>query len=147
MKVTPLSKEEIHELLEKEKICWLATVTPKSRPHLIPINFGFFNGEVHVIFVDSNSKSVKNVKNNPNVCFGINVGEGAGEIKCVLIRGRAKLTNDVDSLQKAHTKILPKYLPSKAEAEGFLQKITASGAIAKRTLLVIKPRKIVSWKL
>ena len=143
----PLSKEEIHELLLKEKTCWLATATPKGQPHVIPINFGFFDGNVQVIFVDGKSKSVRNMKNNPRVCFGINVGERAGQIKCVLIHGRAELIDDIDALKQAHLKILPKYLPSKREAEDQLQKLTLSGAITKRILVVIKPLKIISWKL
>jgi len=144
---TPLSEEELNELLAKEKICWLATASPKGQPHAIPINFGFFNGKVHIIFVNNNSKSVRNIKRNPSVCFGVNVGYREGEIKCALIRGKAELIDDLDALKHAHLKILPKYLPSKEEAENFLQKLTASGAIAKRILLVIKLEKITTWKL
>jgi nitroimidazol reductase NimA-like FMN-containing flavoprotein (pyridoxamine 5'-phosphate oxidase superfamily) len=144
---TPLSKEEIRELLVKEKTCWLATVTPEGRPHIIPINFGFFNGNVYIIFVSNKSKSVRNIKNNQNVCFGINIGEKPGKIKCVLISGKAELIDEIDALKQAHLKILPKYLTSKKDAEHFLQKLTASGAIKTRTLVIIKPLKITSWKL
>jgi len=144
---TPLSAEEIGELLVKEKTCWLATVTPKGKPHLIPIHFGFFEGKVHIVFVSNKSKSVRNIENNPNVCFGINVGERAGKIKCVLIMGRAEIIEKIDVLENAHLKILPKYLPSKKEAEEFLQKLIASCAIRERTLVVIAPERTLSWKL
>jgi nitroimidazol reductase NimA-like FMN-containing flavoprotein (pyridoxamine 5'-phosphate oxidase superfamily) len=143
----PLTKEEINELLVKEKICWLATVSPKRQPHVIPINFGFFHGQVHIIFVSNNSKSVRNIENNPRVCFGINVGWKEGEIRCVLIHGRARLIDDIEALKQAHLKILPKYLSSKKEAKDFLQKLIASGTLAKRTLVVIKPEKTSSWKI
>jgi len=144
---TPLSQKEIHELLVREKTCWLATVSPKGEPHLIPMHFVFFDGNVHLIFVSSASKSVRNIERNPSVCFGINVGERAGEIKCVLIHGKAKIINDINLLKRAHRKILTKYLPSKKEGEEFLQKLIVSGAIEKRTLVTIKSEKIVSWKL
>jgi len=143
----PLSEEEIRELLVKEKTCWLATIAPKGKPHLIPITFGFFDDKVHIIFVGNKSKSIRNIENNPNVCFGINIGYRAGEIKCVLIRGKARLIDKIDVLKKAHLKILTKYLSSKKEAERFLQKLIASGAIRKRVLLVIEPEKTISWKL
>jgi len=143
----PLSEEEIRELLVKEKTCWLATVTSKKEPHLIPIHFGFFDGKVHIIFVNKKSKSVRNIRNNPNVCFGINVGARAGEIRCVLIRGKAEIIDEIDVLREAYLRILTKYLPSKKDSEEFLQKITVSGALTKRTLVVIKPQKIISWKL
>ena len=143
----PLSEEEIRELLAQEKTCWLATVSPKGEPHLIPIHFGFFDGDVHIIFVSNKSKSVRNIENNPSVCFGINVGERAGEIRCVLIRGEAEIIDRIDVLKKAYLKVLTRYLPSKKEAEEFLQKLMISGAITKRTLVVIKPQKIISWKL
>jgi len=143
----PLSEEETRELLVKEKICWLATVTSIGKPHLIPINFGFFDKKVHVIFVSNKSKSVGNIEKNPNVCFGINIGYKPGKIKCVLIRGKAKLFNEVDALRRAHLKILTKYLPSRKEAEEYLQKLIASGAIKKRVLVVIDSEKIISWKL
>jgi len=144
---TPLSEEEIRELLVKEKTCWLATISVRREPHLIPIHFGFFNGVVHIIFVNNKAKSIRNIENNPRVCFGINVGERAGEIKCVLIYGKADIIDNIDTLKKAYLKILTKYLPSKKEAEEFLQRLVNSGAITKRALVVIKPQKIISWKL
>lgn len=142
-----MSEDEIHELLVKEKICWLATVSPNGQPHVIPINFGFSNGDVHIIFVSNKSKSVRNIGNNAKVCVGINVGEEQGKIKCVLIRGRAELTDDIKALKQAHLKILPKCLNSKKKAEDFLQKLVATDAITKRMLVIIKPKKILSWKL
>jgi nitroimidazol reductase NimA-like FMN-containing flavoprotein (pyridoxamine 5'-phosphate oxidase superfamily) len=144
---TPLSREEVHELLAHEKICWLGTISPKGEPHLIPIYFGFFDDRVHIIFVSSKSKSIRNVENNQSVCFGINVGEREGEIRCVLISGKAEVTNNVNLLKRAYRKILTKYSPSKKEGEEFLQKLIVSGAIAKRVMVVIKPAKIISWKL
>jgi len=144
---TPLSEVEIHELLVKEKTCWLATVSAKGEPCLIPIHFGFFDGNVHIIFVSNKSKSVRNIENNPKVCFGINVGWKAGEIRCVLIHGKAEIIDEIDALKKAHLRIFTKYLPSEKDAEEFLQKLMTSGAMAKRTLVVIKPRRIISWRL
>lgn len=143
----PLSEEEIHKLLVNEKTCWLATISPKGEPHLIPIHFGFFDGKVHIVFVSRKSKSVRNIENNPSVCFGINIGERAGEIECVLIRGKATIIDGIDVLRKVHLRILTKYSSSKEEAEEFLQKLMASGAITKRTLVAVKPQKIISWRL
>ncbi len=143
----PLSEDEIHRLLTKEKVCWLATVTAKGTPHMIPINFGFFDGKVHMIFVDNKSRSIRNIENNQNVCFGINIGYKAGKIKCVLIHGKAEIIDKIEALRIAHIRILTKYLPSKKDAKEFLQKLITSGAIRKRVLVVIAPEKTISWKL
>lgn len=123
----PLTEEEIRELLVKEKICWLATISSKGEPHLIPIYFGVFDGNVHMVFVSGKSETVRNIENNPIVCFGINVGWKAGEIRCVLIRGKAEIVDDIDVLKKANLEILTKYSSSKKEAEELVQKLTASG--------------------
>jgi len=144
---TPLTKNEINELLAKEKTGWLATISLKSEPHLIPIHFGFFDGEIYLIFVDKKSKSLRYIKTNPSVCFGVNVGEKAGEIKCVLIRGNGKIIDNTEILKNVYLKVLKKYLPSEEERETFLQKLMVSGSIARRTLVVIEPEKIISWKL
>jgi len=144
---TPLSEAEIRELLVKEKTCWLATVSAKGEPHLIPIHFGFLDGKVHIIFVNKRAKSVRNIERHPGVCIGINVGEREGEIKCVLFHGKSRIINNLEMLRKAHSKILTKYLPSEKEAEDFLQKLMASGAIKKRALVIITPEKTISWKL
>lgn len=144
---TPLSEAEIRELLVEEKTCWLSTISPKGEPHLIPIHFGFFDGNVHIMFVNKRAKSVRNIESNPSVCFGINIGERAGEIKCVLIHGKAKIIDNPEMSRKAYLKILTKYLPSGKEAEDVLQKLIASGAIRKRVLGVIAPEKTISWKL
>lgn len=144
---TPLSEAEIRELLAREKTCWLATVSPEEEPHLIPIHFDFFDGNVHIVFVNKRARSVRNIESHPSVCVGINVGERAGEIKCVLIYGKARIINNLEMLKEAHSKILTKYLPSEKEAEDYFQKLIASGAIKKRALVVIAPEKTVSWKL
>jgi len=144
---TPLSEAEIRELLVKEKTCWLATVSPSGEPHLIPIHFGFLDGNVNIIFVNRRAKSVRNIERHPNVCVGINVGERAGEIKCVLIHGKSKIINNLEMLRKTYSKILNKYLPSEKKAEDFLQKLIASGTIKKRALVIITPEKTTSWKL
>jgi len=144
---TPLTEAEIHKLLVQEKTCWLATISTKGEPHLIPIHFGYFDGNVHIIFVDKRAKSVRNIESNPSVCFGINVGERAREIECVLIHGKAKVINNLTLLRKAYSKILRKYLPSEKEANNFLRKLTVSNAIRKRALVVITPEKTISWKL
>lgn len=144
---TPLTETEIRELLVKEKTGWLATTSPKKEPHLIPIHFGFFDDKVHIVFVYKTTKSLAYIQNNPSVCFGINVGEKTGEIRCVLIRGKGKVIDNLDRLKRAYFKLLTKYLPSKEEAETILRKSIASGTIAKRTLVVIEPEKIISWKL
>ena len=148
MKVgTPLTEIEIRELLVKEKTGWLATISPKKEPHLIPIHFGFFDDKVHIVFVYKTTKSLGYIQNNLSVCFGINVGEKAGEIRCVLICGKGKVIDNIDILKRAYLKILTKYSSSKEEAEIILQKSIASGTITKRTLVVIEPEKVISWKL
>jgi len=144
---TLLSEAEIRELLVKEKTCWLATVSPNGEPHLIPIHFGFLDGNVNIIFVNKRAKSVRNIESHPSVCVGINVGEREGEIKCVLIHGKSKIIKNLEMLRKAHSKILTKYLQSKKEAEDFLQKLIVSGTIKKRALVIITPEKTISWKL
>lgn len=144
---TSLNEKEIRELLTEEKTGWLATVSPEKRPHLIPIHFGFFDGKVHVVFVHKSSKSLRYIQNNSSICFGVNVGEKEGEIKCVLILGKGGVVDDNVAFTNAYLKILTKYLSSKDEAEAFFQKLTSSQAIAKRTLVVIKPEKTISWKL
>jgi len=144
---TPLAEAEIRELLVKEKTCWLATVSSNGEPHLIPIHFGFFDGKLHLIFVNKRARSMRNIESHPSVSIGINVGERAGEIKCVLIHGKAKIINNHERLSKAYPKILKKYLPSEKEAKDFLEKLTVSGAIRKRALVVVSPEKTISWKL
>jgi len=138
---------EISELLVKEKTGWLATVSPEKKPHLIPIHYGFFEGKVHVMFVHKTNVSLKHIQNDESVCFGVNVGERAGEIKCVLIHGKGRIVENSSVLFTAYLKILTKYLPSKEDAESFLRKLMSSRAIEQRTLVVIEPEKTISWKL
>jgi len=144
---TPLSEVEICELLANEKTGWLATVSPENKPHLIPIHYGFFEGKVHVVFVHKKNVSLRHIQNDGSVCFGVNVGERAGEIKCVLVYGKGKIGENGGVLFSAYSKILTKYLPSKEDAESFLRKLMSSRAIERRTLVVIEPQKMISWKL
>jgi len=65
----------------------------------------------------------------------------------VLIHGKGKIVENGGVLFGAYSKILTKYLPSKEDAELFLRKLVSSRAIEQRTLVVIEPERIISWKL
>lgn len=66
-----LNKEEIGELLGKEKICFVATTRPGGRPHIVPIWFIYHNGKIY-FETDETTVKFRNIQNNNKValCFG-----------------------------------------------------------------------------
>jgi len=66
-----LNKSEIKKLLDKEEICFLATADKKGNPHVKPIWFVVYKGDIW-FETDFTTRSFKNISKNNKVmiCFG-----------------------------------------------------------------------------
>ncbi len=61
---------EIKEYIDKSVLCWLATVSTDSVPNVSPKEiFNYYGTDKIIIANIASPKSVRNIKQNPNVCI------------------------------------------------------------------------------
>lgn len=67
----PLTKNEIHKLVETEKIMYIATVKKNGNPHIMPLWFVYYKENIY-FETDKTTIKFKNIQklNRISVCFG-----------------------------------------------------------------------------
>src|SRR5262249_61596755 len=79
------------ELVARERVCHLATVSADGRPHLVPVCHVLAGGKVYIGSGDDATK-VRNVKANPNVTITVDLySDHWGALKGAMIQGPARL--------------------------------------------------------
>lgn len=112
--------------IESNDICRLATCF-EGKPHCVPVGYVFSEGSFYIPS-SKNTKKVSNIEKNPEVCISIDDNKEAG----MMITGKAEITDS------------GKASPFRKSMENLGWKI---GGFKETFLIVIKPRKKVSWKL
>lgn len=68
MKNRPLTfKPELEEIIRKCDVCSLSMVDPDNKPYVLPMNFGYKDGEIYFHGARTGRK-IDVLKNNPNAC-------------------------------------------------------------------------------
>jgi PPOX class probable F420-dependent enzyme len=115
--VTP----ELRRRVEAASVARLATIDPQGRPHLVPICFALV-GETLYTAVDRKPKRsprlqrLANVRANPHVAVLVDhYEEDWSRLWWVRLRGRARVLEDGDELERALAQLAAKYVQYRAE--------------------------------
>jgi PPOX class probable F420-dependent enzyme len=138
--------KKIANLLNNTNVAYLATATSNRQPYVTPVVFILQNGNIYVPLDEkpktvsiSQLKRVKNIQENPNVCFLIHhYEEDWSKLWFVMLTGYATLVNATSEISRSkqntmHTKFLSKYSQYKKIGTGNLY-------------IRIKINKITYWK-
>lgn len=123
MKTHPLSDDKMNLLLQRARICTLATLNADGTPYCTPIHFVYCDGSVYFHGLPKGQK-LENIVRDPRV--GATVFEmdglllGADEKPCdtntkyesIIISGVAKVVEDINDKRKILEKIIEKYTPN-----------------------------------
>lgn len=125
--------------LSEQFVGRLATST-KDMPHITPVRYGFKYGK---IFIDiaKDSKKMRNIIKNNKVAFVVDDYLEKDGIKCargVLIEGEAEIHERGKVYELGKRLIHEKYKPEMGFRKGFSE---------NRAIVVIKPKKVLSWGL
>ncbi|MBI5355073.1 MAG: pyridoxamine 5'-phosphate oxidase family protein [Candidatus Aenigmarchaeota archaeon] len=118
------SKEK--KFIQSRDICRLATCSG-NKPHCVPVGYVFSDGSFYIPTAKK-TKKVKDIEKNPEVCIVIDDDKAAG----IMIKGKAEITD------------AGKASPLRKSMENLGWTI---GGFKNTFLIVIKPKKKVSWKL
>jgi nitroimidazol reductase NimA-like FMN-containing flavoprotein (pyridoxamine 5'-phosphate oxidase superfamily) len=60
------------DLVERERVCRVATVSAEGQPHLVPVCHAFAGGKIYIGSSDDAAK-VRNIKANPHVTVTVDL--------------------------------------------------------------------------
>lgn len=114
------------KFIQSRDICRMATCVG-GKPHCVPVGYVFSDGSFYIPTAKK-TKKTRDIEKNPEVCIVIDDDRDAG----IMITGKAEITD------------AGKASPLRKSMENLGWKI---GGFGNASLIVIKPKRKVSWKL
>ena len=96
------------EFLKTQKVLRLSTIGKDGIPHIVPVWYSY-NRKVIQIGTNTRTKKVRNIKNNHQVSFCVDVGINAPDIYGVMGQGIANLVLEKSKVKRIAKKILSRY--------------------------------------
>ena len=136
-----MSDDEIWKFIDSRKSLQVATLNRDGSPHLTTLWFGILDGDI-VFETFTKSQKIVNLKRDPRIAVLVEDGDVYNELRGVAINGRAVLHSDPAVVHPYALAVMkrnqPEIPPEHLEA-------AAKRMAAKRTAVIVKPEKIVSW--
>jgi len=129
----PLTQQELDSFLSEPHIAVVSTASPSGVPHAMPIWYMWRDGKV-VFHTGPESKKMRNLRKNPRV--SVVVDSKVAPYKVVVVEGTATELPEDPALAR---EMAIHYLGEKLGARYSEQSSGGS------TLVVVEPKKIISW--
>lgn len=136
-----MSEEEIRKFIEERKSLQVATIGADGAPHLTTLWFVIVDGEI-AFETFTKSQKIVNLKRDPRIAVLVEDGIKYNELRGVAINGRAVLHDDPAVVLPYALAMVRRNQP---EIPAEHVEAAAKMMAAKRTVVVVKPEKIVSW--
>ncbi|HXK26224.1 MAG TPA: TIGR03618 family F420-dependent PPOX class oxidoreductase [Myxococcota bacterium] len=136
-----MSDDEIWKFIEGRKSLQVATLNRDGSPHLTTLWFGILDGDI-VFETFTKSQKIVNLKRDPRIAVLVEDGLEYNELRGVSINGRAELHEDPAVVFRHALAVTRKNNPGLTSEQ---HEAAAKMLSVKRTAVVVKPERIVSW--
>jgi PPOX class probable F420-dependent enzyme len=136
-----MSDEEVWKFIDERKSLQVATLNRDGSPHLTTLWFAVMDGDI-VFETYTKSQKILNLQRDPRISVLVEDGDRYDQLRGVTLSGTADLVTDPEKVHALALEVMSRNTPgvSKEQLDGMAQKMAA-----KRTGVVIKPTRIVSW--
>jgi len=131
-----LTHEEQLAFVRATRKASLATLDKDGFPHLVAMTVGARDGAYYMTSY-AKAQKVLNIRRNPKVALMVEAGQGYGELKGVMVRGRCELIEGEDAVRDAWAVI--------AGIDGAARRRETNDSAAKRVVLKVIPEKVYTW--
>jgi general stress protein 26 len=128
-----MTDDERDAFLTTERTLRCATVSPEGDPHVVPLWFVWHDGAIWLNSL-KRSRRARDLAAGSKVAMSIDAGEAYGELRGVVIYGRAADAEPGPTLDAVRAIFGEKYWGGVAVPE-----------LASHRWLVVRPERIVSW--
>ena len=131
-------KKTVAQLIERERVCRVATVNEEGMPHLVPVCAVVADGRIY--FGSGNdARKVKNLETNPRVAVTVDLySDDWAHIKGVMVQGTATLIARGPRFRKLRALLYRKYPQYATDAA-----IEESDSV----VVEVTPTAVFSWGL
>jgi PPOX class probable F420-dependent enzyme len=139
-----MSEDEVREFLRASKTMTINSIGPGGYPHPMPMWFAVDDDGTVRMTTFRKSQKILNLRRDPRVSLLVESGETYGELRGVVLYGKAEVVDDRDVVKG----ILLRIGGVGNLADPAAQR-AADGAIAntaaKRVAILVRPERVVSW--
>ncbi|GAC1686419.1 MAG: PPOX class F420-dependent oxidoreductase [Ktedonobacteraceae bacterium] len=135
-----MNNEEIRTFLEEQRIVQIATNDHGGWPHLVAMWYVLINDRI-VFWTYAKSQKAANLRRDARLTCLVEAGERYEELRGVQIKGRATISDDHETVQHIGEVIYERYTGPLNDTTR--QMVVAQAA--KRVLVFVEPKEIVSW--
>ncbi len=131
-------KKAVVKLLERERVCRVATVGPDGVPHVVPVCHVVLDGRIYFAS-DADARKVHNLRAHPEVAVTVDLyTEDWGRLVGILVQGRARVIDRGPEFRRVRRALYEKYpqYPEEAAIEE-----------GESVVVEITPARLSSWGL
>jgi len=136
-----MSEDEIWQLIENEKSLQVATLNKDGSPHLTTLWFAIVD-QALVFETYTKSQKIRNLERDPRIAVLVEAGEAYDQLRGVSINARAELVTEREEVHKVALAVMTRNQP---EISRDLLDDAAKKMAAKRTGVVVRLEKVISW--
>lgn len=141
-----MTEAEIDALMREESRVRIATIGPGADINLTPMTFGWAGSRIYIF---GRGQKVANLRRNPTATVLVDTGQAWGELKGVMMRGRASVLEDA-AAESADPHLVAAQLNIGVKSglknkEGAVKPHAVSASGRSRRWIVFEPEHIVSW--
>jgi PPOX class probable F420-dependent enzyme len=136
-----MTEAELWPFIESHKSLQVVTLNKDGSPHLTTLWFAIVDGAI-VFETFSKSQKIVNLRRDPRIAVLVEDGETYDQLRGVSINGKAELVDGADKVHKLAFAVMKKMNPQ--VPTDALEKMALQMA-QKRTAVIVRPEKIVSW--
>lgn len=136
-----MSDEEVWQLIASRKNLQVATLNKDGSVQLTTLWFALVDGAI-VFETFTKSQKIVNLKRDPRITVLVEDGDTYDQLRGVSINGRAELVDEPAAVERFATAIVAKNNPEVPEE---MRAEAAKMMARKRTVVIVRPERIVSW--
>ena len=133
-----LTADEQAVFLREHRTAALATIDRDGFPHLVAMTYFVKDGAFYMTSY-AKAQKVVNIRRNPQVALMVEAGEAYSELRGVMVRGHCEIIEGREAVEAAFAEMAQHRDPARPRPRA------AVASAAKRVVLKVIPRKIVSW--
>jgi PPOX class probable F420-dependent enzyme len=136
-----MTDDEMWKFIEEQKSLQVATLGKDGMPHLTTLWFAIVDKEI-VFETFSKSQKVLNLKRDDRISVLLEDGVEYSKLRGVSIQGRAHLEHEADKVHPYALAVMRRNQPEIPE-----DKLDEAARMlaSKRSAVIIKPERIISW--
>src|SRR2546421_12945068 len=101
--------KKMAQLIERERVCRVATVNPHGVPHLVPVCHALRDGKVY-FGSGHDARKVKNLEANPNCTVTVDLyTDDWAHLKGVMVQGRVAIFAKGPRFRRGRAPLYPEY--------------------------------------